>query len=120
MGLLPWSVRRSGAPETSKTRVVCLITQRSQVQILPPLPGQRPLPGTGGAFCVTFVNGFANGILVGPPRPRPHLGRLPHLGAAWMPGSADDQRGEGVGCLAAGLQIGLDVLPHRVHDYADI
>jgi hypothetical protein len=37
-----------------------------------------------------------------------------------MPGSADDQRGEGVGCLAAGLQIGLDVLPHRVHDYADI
>ena len=30
---------------------------------------------------MTFVNGFANGILVGPPRPRPGLGRLPHLGA---------------------------------------
>lgn len=29
------SARRSGAPETSKTRVVCLITQKSQVQILP-------------------------------------------------------------------------------------
>jgi hypothetical protein len=45
---------------TAQTRVVCLITQRSQVQILPPLPGQRPLPIMEGAFCVPDANGFAN------------------------------------------------------------
>jgi hypothetical protein len=56
MGLLPWSVRRSGAPETRKTRVVCLITQRSQVQILPPLPGQRPGGISFRAFCMLVVN----------------------------------------------------------------
>ena len=33
-----WSARRTGTPETPETGVVVLITQRSQVQILPPLP----------------------------------------------------------------------------------
>ena len=37
-------------PETLETGVVVLMTQRSQVQILPPLPGQRPLPIMEGAF----------------------------------------------------------------------
>jgi hypothetical protein len=36
----------------AETFVVVLITQRSQVQILPPLPGQRPLPITEGAFYI--------------------------------------------------------------------
>jgi hypothetical protein len=42
-----WSTRRAGTPETWKTCVVCLITQRSQVQILPPLQRCRSgaLPG---------------------------------------------------------------------------
>ena len=44
--------------------VVRLITQRSQVQILPPLPAQRPLPIKEGAFCVLFVHGFVHGPLV--------------------------------------------------------
>jgi hypothetical protein len=34
-----WSERRAETTETTKTCVVWLITQRSQVQILPPLPG---------------------------------------------------------------------------------
>jgi hypothetical protein len=45
MGWVPRSVRCPRPPETRKTCVVCLITQRSQVQILPPLPvsaGQMP------------------------------------------------------------------------------
>ena len=33
-----WSARRTCTPETPETGVVVLITQRSQVQILPPLP----------------------------------------------------------------------------------
>ena len=37
-----------------------LITQRSQVQILPPLPGQRPGAIRFRAFCMRFVNGFVN------------------------------------------------------------
>ena len=40
---------RAGTGETPETGVVWLITQRSQVQILPPLPGQRPLPILEGA-----------------------------------------------------------------------
>jgi hypothetical protein len=38
--------------------VVCLITQRSQVQILPPLlgsAGQRPLPILEGAFFTSVL-----------------------------------------------------------------
>ena len=48
-------------PETWKTCVVLLITQRSQVQILPPLLeslGQRPFPIMGGAFCMLVANGI--------------------------------------------------------------
>jgi hypothetical protein len=37
-GLVGRSARRTGTPETPKTGVVCLITQRSRVQIPPPLP----------------------------------------------------------------------------------
>ena len=53
------SVRRAGSPGTGETGVVVLITQRSQVQILPPLPilqvipeGADPCQGVGsGSFC---------------------------------------------------------------------
>ena len=48
---VPRSVRCPRPPETGKTCAVCLITQRSQVQILPPLPGsagQRPDRQGGG------------------------------------------------------------------------
>jgi hypothetical protein len=37
--------------------VVVLITQRSQVQILPPLPSRRPVPNKEPAFCLRFVHG---------------------------------------------------------------
>jgi len=40
-GLIPWSARRAGTPEMWETRVVWLITQRSRVQIPPPLPRCR-------------------------------------------------------------------------------
>src|SRR6266487_1777577 len=43
---------------TAETGVVCLITQRSQVQILPPLPGQRPGGTCFLAFCTLFVIEF--------------------------------------------------------------
>jgi hypothetical protein len=39
--LRPAQRRCTGTPETRKTVVVLLITQRSQVQILPPLPSKR-------------------------------------------------------------------------------
>jgi hypothetical protein len=48
---MPRSARRGGTVETSETRVVVLITQRSEVQILPRLPisaGQRPIARDGG------------------------------------------------------------------------
>jgi len=43
-----------GRPETAETNVVWLITQRSEVQILPPLPG-KTAPGTSfqGPFSAT-------------------------------------------------------------------
>src|SRR5215470_2900068 len=50
--------------ETPETCVVRLITQRSRVQIPPPLPGHRPLPIMGGAFFVPFVNEFVNAALL--------------------------------------------------------
>ena len=46
------SARRAETPEMPKTHVVWLITQRSQVQILPPLPGKTaPEPLLRGRFC---------------------------------------------------------------------
>ena len=48
--------RTSEPPETC---VALLITQRSRVQIPPPLLGHRPLPIMEGAFCMRFVNGSA-------------------------------------------------------------
>ena len=45
---------------TAETGVVCLITQRSQVQILPPLPGQRPGGTCFLAFCTLFVIEFVS------------------------------------------------------------
>jgi hypothetical protein len=45
--LRPGRRRYTGTPETRKTSVVLLITQRSQVQILPPLPRQEALFRTG-------------------------------------------------------------------------
>ena len=41
MARIPWSARRAGTPETGETHVVVLITQRSRVQIPPPLPRCR-------------------------------------------------------------------------------
>jgi DDE_Tnp_1-associated len=41
-----WSARRGGTPETWETCVVVLITQRSEVQILPPLPRPEALSRT--------------------------------------------------------------------------
>jgi len=38
-----WSARRAGTPETREAHVVWLITQRSEVQILPPLPRPEAL-----------------------------------------------------------------------------
>jgi hypothetical protein len=52
----PWSARRTGMPERRKTSVGCLITQRSRVQIPPPLPGQRPGGISFRAFCLPVVN----------------------------------------------------------------
>ena len=46
-----------------ETGVVVLITQRSQVQILPPLlitQVRRPLPVPEGAFLLRLVHGFVN------------------------------------------------------------
>ena len=48
-----WSARRTCTPETPETGVVVLITQRSQVQILPPLlvsAVQGPFPVGERAF----------------------------------------------------------------------
>jgi hypothetical protein len=42
-----------GHAESAETPLGLLITQRSQVQILPPLPGQRPLPIPGEAFLLS-------------------------------------------------------------------
>src|SRR5689334_18180485 len=50
-----WSARRGGTSETGETSVVVLITQRSRVQIPPPLPGKTApealLPGPFSATC---------------------------------------------------------------------
>jgi hypothetical protein len=85
--------RRPG--ETPETCLALLITQRSRVQIPPPLPGQRPLLVMEGAFCIWFASGSANGdgpaMLTGqfcrcctghPPRrcPVSKLARPPHVG----------------------------------------
>ena len=52
---IPWPTRRTETPETRETRVVVLITQRSRVQIPPPLPGKTvpaaSLPGPFSAIC---------------------------------------------------------------------
>ena len=55
--LRPAQKRYTGTPETAKTHVVWLITQRSRVQIPPPLPGQRHLPIKEGVFCMPDANG---------------------------------------------------------------
>ena len=50
-------------PETGKTGVVVLITQRSQVQILPPLPISQVrglFRFRKGAFLLSLVNVFVN------------------------------------------------------------
>jgi hypothetical protein len=44
-------------PGRAGTPIGLLTTQRSRVQIPPPLPGQRPLPIKEGAFCVPHANG---------------------------------------------------------------
>jgi len=49
--------------ETRETHVVWLITQRSRVQIPPPLPSlqvRRPLQIMEGAFCVCRVHGIVH------------------------------------------------------------
>jgi hypothetical protein len=43
---IPWSARRARTPETWETCVVVLITQRSRVQIPPPLPRPEALSRT--------------------------------------------------------------------------
>jgi hypothetical protein len=57
------------------------------------------------------ANGFANGILVRPPRPRPGHPLASQLDGRERP--ADDQRRERVCYLPVGRQVGLHVLPHR-------
>jgi hypothetical protein len=44
-------------PETTETVVVVLITQRSRVQVPPPLPtkARGPFSNREGAFCVWFA-----------------------------------------------------------------
>src|SRR5215470_19731303 len=59
--------------ETPETCVVRLITQRSRVQIPPPLPGHRPLPIMGGAFRMVDANGFANDVVAQTVSPRSPL-----------------------------------------------
>ena len=62
-GALAWSARRAGTPETGEAYVVVLITQRSRVQIPPPLPSlqvRRPLPIMEGVFCVCRVHGIVH------------------------------------------------------------
>ena len=57
----PRSARRVETPETLKTHVVWLITQRSRVQIPPPLPRpEGPFSNRERAFCMWFVHGFAH------------------------------------------------------------
>jgi hypothetical protein len=55
------------APETGETRVVWLITQRSRVQIPPPLPRPEAGPENGSGLWLVRANGLVQG------------GRLPRL-----------------------------------------
>jgi hypothetical protein len=63
--------RLVGAPQTA---VVRLITQRSQVQIRPPLEGQEAPEPHSGPFAWVLVNGSVNALLAD----RRHEGPGPH------------------------------------------
>jgi hypothetical protein len=60
---------------TAETGVVRLITQRSQVQILPPLPSLqvKGLSRFRGAFLLCLVNEFVNEVGCDPGTKSPHL-----------------------------------------------
>jgi hypothetical protein len=90
---------RERLPETSETCIVVLITQRSQVQILPPLQrcrSEAPSSHGRGLLHVVCKRRSRSSLLAGSRRPTGPGPRAPHPRSRWRPGPTDDQLSERV------------------------
>src|SRR5205807_4050371 len=104
-----WSARRARTSETGETCVVWLITQRSRVQIPPPLPRPEALSRTekGPSAC-----GLCTDLCTAARSSRALTRSDLHRGER----TADDQLRQGGSDLPVGFQVGLDILLHGERD----